>query len=195
MRQQKEKEEQERMEQELVEEKAKKQKEEAMQQQKEKEAAIRQQKEKEDREPMERELAAEKSKEEHKEKLVAVEEAYSNKIKTRTALDRELKRLADLMNAAEGSFDPEVNSKAENAMKEYQTLLQLCDSPKYPSVTELETKIASLEEEIKKMSIGKSRTKATRELYELKQRLKQELNEGASHDPNGKFPFSSTVLV
>jgi flagellar biosynthesis GTPase FlhF len=107
------------------------------------------------------------TKQQEMETLKQLEKRYSSKFKTRASLDRELKRLQDLINAAKGSFDPAVNAEAEIAFVEHQTLLPLCQSPKYASVTDLGIKIASLEERIMKMQIGKGRTKAAKELHEL----------------------------
>lgn len=74
-------------------------------------------------------------------KLEQLEKMYSNKFKTRAALDRELKQLQELVKAAEGlCFNPEVNSKGVAAMVEYHTLVPLCDSPKFLSVAELDSK-------------------------------------------------------
>jgi molybdopterin converting factor small subunit len=121
------------------------------------------------------------------ETLTQLEKWYSSKFKTRASLDRELKRLQDLVNDAKGSFDPALNAEAEIAFVEHQTLLPLCQSPKYASVTDLGIKIASLEERIMKMQIGKERTKAAKELHELKQRLNCEQRDEASNDPNGEL--------
>jgi molybdopterin converting factor small subunit len=121
------------------------------------------------------------------ENLKQLEKRYSSKFKTRASLDRELKRLQDLVNDAKGSFDPALNAEAEIAFVEHQTLLPLCQSPKYASVTDLGIKIASLEEQIMKMQIGKERTKAAKELHELKQRLNCEQRDEASNDPNGEL--------
>jgi molybdopterin converting factor small subunit len=127
------------------------------------------------------------TKQQEMETLKQLEKRYSSKFKTRASLDRELKRLQDLINATKGSFDPALNAEAEIAFVEHQTLLPLCQSPKYASVTDLGIKIASLEERIMKMQIGKERTKAANELHELKQRLNCEQRDEASHDPNGEL--------
>jgi hypothetical protein len=128
-------------------------------------------------------------------KLEQLEKMYSNKFKTRAALDRELKQLQELVKEAEGlCFDLEVNSKGAAAMVEYHTLVPLCDSPKFLSVAELETKITSLEQEIAKMSVGRQRAVAVQDLYEWKQWLKREHMDAASHDPNGKLLFPQSCF-
>jgi hypothetical protein len=118
------------------------------------------------------------------ETLTQLEKTYSSKFETRASLDRELKRLQDLVNDAKGSFDPALNAEAEIAFAEYQTLLPLCQSPKYASATDLEMQITSLEERIMKMQIGKERTKAAKELYEIMQRLEREQKDVLKIDPN-----------
>ncbi len=128
-------------------------------------------------------------KQQEMETLTQLEKTYSSKFETRASLDRELKRLQDLVNDAKGSFDPALNAVAEIASVEYQTLLPLCQSPKYASATDLGMQITSLEERIMKMQIGKERTKAAKELHELKQRLNCEQRGEASHDPNGELIF------
>jgi hypothetical protein len=127
--------------------------------------------------------------------LKQLEKTSSSKFKTRASLDRELKRLQDLINAAKDSFDPAVNAAAEIAIVEYQTLLPLCQSPNYASVTDLEAQIASLEERVMKMQIGKERTKSVQELHKLKQCLDLEQRDEASLDPNGELSFLILVLV
>jgi molybdopterin converting factor small subunit len=129
------------------------------------------------------------TKQQEMETLKQLKKRYSSKFKTRASLDRELKQLQDLINATKGSFDPALNAEAEIAFVEHQTLLPLCQSPKYASVTDLGIEIASLEERIMKMQIGKERTKAAKDLHELKQRLNCEQRDEASRDPNGELIF------
>jgi hypothetical protein len=104
------------------------------------------------------------------------------KFKTRAALQREMQRLQEIIDAAKDSLDPVANSNAENAKAECEKLLPLFNSPLYMSVPDFEKKIKSLELEIQALSIGPEKTRKTQELYHLRQRLEQEQKDARIND-------------
>jgi hypothetical protein len=103
----------------------------------------------------------------------------SEEFKTRAALDQELQRLQQLIDAAKDSLDLDVNSAAADAKAKYEMILPLCKWPQYLSVAELETEIAKLEEQARGMDIGEERMEVLLKRNKLIQYL-----DGEVLDPN-----------
>jgi TPR repeat protein len=104
----------------------------------------------------------------------------SETFKTRAALDRELQRLKEVMEAANDSVDPDVNAEAVTAKAEYEMILPLLKWPQYMSVSEIESEIARLEEQAQSMDIGEERMEVLLKRTKLKHYLEQEIEEGTT---------------
>jgi ankyrin repeat protein len=132
---------------------------------------------------------AEKIQKEAAEKKQQFQDECLEKFKTRAALQREMQRLQEIIDAAEDSLDPIDNSNAENAKAEYEKLLPLFSWPQYMPVSDLEKEIQSLELQIKLLRIGPEKTLKTHELYHLRQRLEQEQKDSRINDAMRKELF------
>jgi ankyrin repeat protein/TPR repeat protein len=103
------------------------------------------------------------------------ENECSEKFKTSAALDGELQRLQGVIDAANDSLDPNVNSANVAAKDEYDMILPLCKWPQYMPVCDLESEIAKLEEQARSMDIGEERIAVLQKRNELKQYLDGEV--------------------
>jgi ankyrin repeat protein len=103
---------------------------------------------------------------------------YSEKFKTRAALDRELQRLHHFIDAAKDSLDPNVNSVAVNAKAEYEMIHPLCKWPQYMSISERELEVVRLEAKARVVESCEARFKVLQKIVQLRKTLEPGVQHG-----------------